>query len=523
MNKGIKSFFDGASVLALATVVTKVLGLLYKAPLSRILGDEGMGYFNSAYTVYTFFYILCSAGVPKAISIIISENDAKFNRKNEKTIVKIALGAFFVFGLTLTALFLSFADEISRVIKNEGAYLTMLAIAPSVLFVSLGGVAKGYQSGNSRLVPIAVSQLIEGGAKFFLGILFALIGRGQGMSLPALSAFTILGITLGSVFSALFLIISSSGHHDTAWDKASRPRAIPLIKRIVKIAFPLTLGAAVMSITNMIDLVTVMDRLRALGYTEKDASALYGNYTTLAVPMFNLVTALVSPFFIAALPMLTRSFTSDNLYSFERELGETLKKTYFIVVPSTVAFVCYSEEILSLIFSKDSAILGAPLLTLLAPALVFLSLETLINTALEASGCYKAPIISMLAGCVPKILISYFLISRADFGILAAPLGTVACYAIGFLVSVFILYTKTEVRVPLIKQIIIPCLSSFGALSVADLTSKLLKNTLNGALYSSLVLFLFASLYVIFYTLLLIFTKNRHFFLSNCTKSSAKN
>ena len=186
--KHLSQFFDGAAVLAIATVVTKVLGLLYKAPLSRILGDEGMGYFNSAYTVYTFFYILCSAGVPKAVSILVSENDAKNERCGERKIIRKALLFFALFGVLLTLLFLTFSDSICRLINNSGAYYTMLVIAPSVLFVSVSGVAKGHLSGNSRLLPLAVSQLIEGGAKFFLGIAFAVVGYWRGMDIKVLCA-----------------------------------------------------------------------------------------------------------------------------------------------------------------------------------------------------------------------------------------------------------------------------------------------------------------------------------------------
>lgn len=519
MDKNSKSkvLFDGAFVLALATVVTKVLGLLYKAPLSRILGDEGMGYFNSAYTVYTFFYILCSAGVPKAITIIISENDAKNERVGEKRILTVAFLSFFIIGLAFSLIFFTLSEELCVLIKNSGAFYTMLSVAPSVMFVSLAGVAKGFLNGHSRLVPIAVSQLIEGGAKFFLGIAFAKIGFARGMSLPLLSAFTVLGITLGTIFSALYLVISTKSVLPKKKCR-TKIKSYNIIKRIIKISVPLTLGAAVMSISNIIDLLTIMSRLRALGYSEAGASALYGNYTTLAIPMFNLVTALVSPFFIAALPLISRSFARGDFKDFEDKTALALRKALFISVPATVVFIFYSKESLSLIFEKSAVEVGAPLLSILAPSLIFFTAQCVINTALEGAGHYKAPIITMLVGAAVKLVASFFLISNGGFGIAGAPFGTVLSYAFGFFTALLFLYTSTTVTVPIFREIFRPLLCALGAFSIAELLKNLLNFTAQNAFQSLILLVIFAFFYCSFYAIIFLYLKNNQIFPSNCTK-----
>lgn len=519
-----RAIFDGAFTLAVATVVTKILGLLYKMPLSRIIGDEGMGYFNSAYTVYTFFYILCSAGVPKALAIVISENDTAENPCNERRIVRSALISFFALGFFLTSVFIIFSDALCRIIGNSEAVYTMLTVAPSVLFVSVAGVAKGHLNGNSRLLPIAVSQLIEGGAKFFLGMGFALWGVRLSFSLPLLSAFTVLGITLGSAASAIYLLIcskkisSEKSYNSTYSFKTNRK----FLKKILRIAAPLTLGAAVMSLSNMIDLAMIMQRLGAAGYTEAEASAVYGNYTTLAVPMFNLVISLVSPFFIAAVPILARASSKGDNLEFEEELNFTLKKTFFICVPSVLAFLFYSEEILALIFKRDAAILGAPLLALLAPALIFLSAQTLVNTALEARGFYRAPIISMLIGCIPKILISYFLIPNPRFGISAAPIGTLVSCAVGFFISLLILYKSSDVHVCFFREFLRYGLA--GALAIL-ITQTLMHGIKieNTAVETLISLTAFSLLYLLFVAILLFIRQKERKSLSICTKKESIN
>ncbi len=516
--------FDGAAALAVATVVTKVLGLLYKMPLSRIMGDEGMGYFNSAYTVYTFFYILCSAGVPKAVAIVISENDAGGKKNIERRIVNSALAAFFALGAIATAAFIIFARQLCILIGNSGSVFTMLAIAPSVLFVSIAGVAKGHLNGNSKLLPLAVSQLIEGGSKFFLGIFFAVWGAKLGFALPLLSAFTVLGITLGSAASAIYLLIVSERslpkmQFDESIKRGQRRRNF---RKIIKISIPLTLGAAVMSLSNMIDLALIMSRLKFAGYSESSASALYGNYTTLAVPMFNLIVAIVSPFFIAALPILSRSHTRGDIYTFEEELSLTLKKALFVAIPSTFAFIFYSKEILSLIFTDSATELGAPLLTLLAPSLIFLTAETLVNTALEAKGYYKAPIIAMIIGNIPKILISYFLISDPSFGISAAPIGTLVSYAVGFFVSVIFLYAKTDVHIAFFGEFLRAALPTVASITVTELVKNMygLDKIVLGKL---LILAVFGIFYLIFSGIIALFFKKQRKTLSICTKKTTAN
>ena len=174
--KTITSLFDGALTLTVAALAVKIIGVIYKIPLSYILGDGGMGYFNTAYTVYGFFYVLCSAGVPKAITCIISENLVKNERETAKSVYKTALRFFALFGGAICVVYTLLSPFIVKIIGNEKAFLTMLFIGPSILFVATGGVARGYLSAQRCLAPIAVSQVIEAVFKLCLGLAFAYIG-----------------------------------------------------------------------------------------------------------------------------------------------------------------------------------------------------------------------------------------------------------------------------------------------------------------------------------------------------------
>ena len=211
MNKTFKNkaLLSGAAWLALSTILLKFIGLIYKIPLSYTLGDEGMGYFNSAYTVYVFFYVIGTAGIPKAISILVSKKEAE-SPGDGYGVFRTAFAFFVVLGLFLLTLFIFFAEPLARSVGNINSALAMYTVAPSVLFVCAGGVIRGYLSGKMKFAPIAISELITGVLKLVLGLALARLAIELGKSLPTTAAFAIIGITIGSLVSLVFLMLVSS-------------------------------------------------------------------------------------------------------------------------------------------------------------------------------------------------------------------------------------------------------------------------------------------------------------------------
>lgn len=461
--RGLLSGIVGGTLsLTLSTLIVKIIGLIYKIPISSLLGDGGMGYFNSAYTVYAFFYLLCTAGVPKAVMILISEAKARGRAAEEVSILKIASALFLSLGGFLTAVFIIFASPIARLIGNSGAYFTMIAIAPSIILVSLSGVIRGYLSANSRLTDIAVSQIIEGVGKLSLGLLFAMIGTRMKMPLTILSAMTILGVTMGCFFGLLYLLICSKikiKNEKTGQNKENA-HFMPVARRILSISVPITLSAAIMSLTNLIDLGLIMRSLISMGYTEERASALYGNYTTLAVPMLNLATAIISPISIAFLPVFTRCRVSSDEDKLMRAERSAIELCAMLSAPMMIGLIVYAREILGMLFKNSEIEIGAILLCLISPAILFSSLLLIVNTSLEACGKVRAPLISMTVGGVVKIISSLYFITKADMGIMGAPLGTVLSYAAAIVVS-SIIYAKTFKRhIPLFELSFMPHLNA---------------------------------------------------------------
>lgn len=444
------SFFGnllgGTLSLSVSAIIVKIIGLIYKIPISSILGDEGMGYFNSAYTVFGFFYLLCTAGVPKAVMILVAEGD---DEKRGRAVLNTAMRAFLLVGAALSSLFLVFAAPIARLIGNREAFFSMLSIAPSLVFVALSGVLRGYLTSRSALWDIAVSQLIEGVGKLVFGLALAYVGLKLEMSANMLSAMTVFGVTLGSGFGFAYLFGCEkikNKKENVGQNKINKPKeendgSRQIIRKLLKISLPITLSAAVMSASNIIDLGIIMRGLLAAGHSEGEASSLYGNYTTLAVPMLNLAMSIITPISVAYMPILARMHFSGKggtSRSVEKDFSSIISA---VAAPVAIGLFVYSHEILEMLFKNSQIEIGAALLRLLSPAIVFSSLLLSINTSLEACGRVKAPLISMSVGCALKLFVSSYLIQGTDMGILGAPIGTVTMYAVALFVSL-VLYGK---------------------------------------------------------------------------------
>lgn len=461
----LSGIVGGTLSLTVSTLIVKLIGLIYKIPIASLLGDGGMGYFNSAYTVYAFFYLLCTAGVPKAVMILISEAKARGRVTEERKILRVAGGLFLLIGGTLTAVFIIFALPLARLIGNSGAYFTMLAIAPSIILVSLSGVIRGYLSANSRLMDIAVSQVIEGVGKLGLGLLLAMVGVRLNLPLTVLSALTILGVTMGCLFGLIYLLVCSKIKilKDKAGQNEKNTHILPIVRRILSISIPITMSAAIMSLTNIIDLGLIMRSLVNIGYTEEMASALYGNYTTLAVPMLNLATSVISPISIAFLPVFTKCRVTSDYDGLLRAERSAIELCSLISAPMMIGLIVYSREILTMLFKKSEIETGAVLLCLISPAILFSSLLLILNTLLESYGMVRAPLASMAIGGVVKIIASYLLITRTDMGILGAPLGTVLSYASATLVSSIIYAGAFKKHIPLFELSLLPHINALIA------------------------------------------------------------
>ncbi len=469
-NEDKKGLIGSAGILALAAILVKFIGLLYKIPMSHLLGDEGMGYFNAAYTIYSTLYLLGTAGVPKAITVLVSQSNAAGEKEKGIKIFRTAAKFFFSIGGIFFITLLIFAHPLSSFIGSPNAYQTVLLIAPCLLFVSLGGVYRGYLGAHGNFSASAVSSVLEGGAKLFLGLGFVFLGEYFSLPLPWISALSVLGITVGTMISTLYLRANIEKTDLKARQKSDFDNK-EVIKEILQIALPITLGSLATGASALIDLSTIMRRLEAGGLTAEQATAAYGNYTTLAVPMLQLSASLLSSFAVVLLPRLAASHSAGDREVFRSDVHFGAQASAFVSLPLALILFFFPAQILELLFPKESARLAAPQLRILSVGIIFLSLLFIVNTALEACQRVNLQMLSMLLGVIAKIFVSVLFPENPKIGIAVAPIGTVISYIVSLTFS-FFFYGKIDSPLHLCKAYLLPLLNATGASLFAILVFK---------------------------------------------------
>ena len=424
-----KQFFSGVAVLAISTFIVKIIGLFYKIPMMAYLGAEGMGYFNSAYEIYSLFFVIATAGIPVAISIIVAENKTQNRIENIKKIYKVSLVTLGILGLIGTILMGVFHKSLSSLINNNGASLSILAISPTLFLVCLSSAIRGYFQGNQIMIPTAISQVIEALGKLLLGLAFAIIALNKGYDIPAVTAFAVLGLTIGVCVSLLYLIVYKLLYKikcskDELSHKVDTTSSI--VKQLFVIAIPITLSASILSLNKVIDMTMILGRLNAIGYSQSLANEVYGSYSTMAVSVYNLPATLISAIALPLVPLLASAIEGNDKPREKSVIATSIKLTALISLPAGLGVSVFSKQILSLLFASQTKEIEytAPLLSLLGLSIFLSAMITITNAILQAYKQVNKPIISMMCGIFVKLILAFVLIGIPSINIYGAPIST---------------------------------------------------------------------------------------------------
>lgn len=433
------SFFSGVIVLTIANLITKIIGLIFKIPLTNMLGDQGMGYFNTAYQIYTWLYMISTAGLPVALSMMISECDAKGKKRETAKIFQLTLLIFGAVGILGTAGMLLLNRQLAAFISADLSYACILAIAPAFFFVCISSTIRGFFQGHRNMIPTALSEIIEAICKMSLGIFLGGYALKKGLPLNEVAAYSIIGVTVGVAAGALFLLIAK---FFSRINQNEGVRHVPetsvrsskeLMLTFLKIAIPVMLSSSLLSMSSMLDTMIVIRRLRDTGLAEGAAITLYGNYTAYCVTLFNLPPVLIYPIVNTLIPSVSAARAKGDTEKIKKILHKSLKLAAVIALPCAFGLATMSEPILKLIFSsKESAELAAPLLSTLAPSVFLIGIMAVTNGILQACRLQKLSLLSMLFGAVVKGVGAYLLVGM--------PLGNSYLHMYGAPISTFLFY-----------------------------------------------------------------------------------
>lgn len=440
-----KSFIESAFILMIAAATVKIIGALYKIPLSNLLGAEGMGIFSIAYNIYSILFVLSTAALPVAISKIIS-NNIKSSKYSPEDILKTCLKFFGSFSFVCMIVLIYFRENITM--GNEKATLSIICIAPALFFVSIISIFRGYYQGLSNMYPTAISQVIEALFKLIIGFSLAFYLLPFGIDIA--SAGAISGVTFGTFFAMLFLCFKPR-------PKASS-RTGTILPSILKTVIPITISSSVLSITGIIDMFLVMNRLRFAGFSISQSNTLYGAYN-MALNLVNLPQTIIMAISISIVPLIASRLSNKDT---TKTIKSAMKITLTLAIPSSFAFISMAKPILNIIYfnKPNDVILIIPILQILAVAIVFIALSTITTSILQALGKTHIPIISMLIACIVKIFAGFLLIGNKDINIYGLAISSILCFFIISFINICFLSKYLGLFKEKVKLFLMPLLAS---------------------------------------------------------------
>ena len=484
-SKSSKGFLGGVSILTISALAVKIIGLLYRIPMLTYLGTEGMGYFNTAYELYALFCVIATAGLPVAMSVLISAAESRAEAEKEtRRIFRVSLIAFVLLGTSGMLLLYGFSDALAALFKNSGAAFGMRMISPTVLLICLSSAFRGYFQGKRSMTPTAISQVIEALGKLILGLTFAMMAKRRGCDLPETAAYAVLGLTVGTAVSVVYLWIHQllmNRCHTTKRIPRDRNADLDILMRLLMTAVPVTLGAAVMSVTKVVDLALILRRLQSVGVSESAANALYGCYSTLVLPLFHMLPTLTTAVALPTVPALSGALgkhTREGDIEAGKIILSALRLTLLIAIPAAVGLSVFSEDVLMLLFgSQPEAVRTAtPWLSCIAWSVPMSCLMTVSGAILQGAGHAARPVISLLGGTAVKVVLAYILLGIPTVGMMGAPISTLLCDAVIVIVNFAFMARLLPGILPSAKDflrlLVFPSLGGGGAVAIVCLLRR---------------------------------------------------
>ena len=454
------SFFGGAAILAAGILIVKLIGMFYKIPLINIIGEAGAADFNNAYNIYAVLLTVSTAGLPVAVSKLVSEANALDRRNQVRRTFRLALVLFLALGLVSFLVMFFRADALAGMMNDSKAAAGIRALAPAVVCVGCLAALRGYSQGHSNMAPTSVSQIIEALCKLVvgLGLAFWLVKQGKDPDVAAAGAIT--GVTVGTVVALAYMVLDfllSRGREDTRG--TDRPdSAGSILVNILKIAVPITLSSSMVGIVTVIDSSLVQGQLQsALDLTEQASRTLYGNYSG-ALNIYNLPTSLMAAITASVIPAVSAALARRDRRGAARITGSALRITALLSFPMGVGLFVLGTPIIRLLFPKLNVAVAGPLLSTLGIATPFVCMVLVCNSVLQAHGFITLPVIVMVLGGIVKIVNNYNLVGA--IGIAGAPVGNILCFGLALVLDLVVITRVIPNRPRLLPIFIKPAIAS---------------------------------------------------------------
>lgn len=446
-NTNNSKFLKGTMILTISSIIVKVIGSLNWIILSRVLGGEGIGLYQMGFPIYLMAITVSSAGVPVAISIITSEKLANKDYRGAKRVFNVSLRLLLISGLIFSSALFFGADFLinQHIIRDSRAYYSIIALAPAVFFVTFLASFRGYLQGWQIMTPTATSEVVEQLVRVITMLVFADLFMPYGLAYAAGGAS--MGAGAGAFCALLVLMwfyrrLKRRLHEEIEAQDDSIPQesAGHIIKRLLKLALPVSLTSLMLPIGANLDLLIVPQRLEVAGFDVRHATELFGYLTGMAVPLVNLATIFTAAMTISLVPSISESRTLERFDAIRDKIRLAFRVAMIITFPCFMGLFFLAEKVAALIYNAPGA---AGAIQTMSVGILFLGMHQISTGILQGLGKTAIPVINMILACIVKVVMSWWLTAIPLLGIKGASMATVADFAVAAIINMGFIYKYT--------------------------------------------------------------------------------
>ena len=464
MSEKTRSVAKSVSVLSIAGILCKLIGVLFSIPLNMISTKVATNFYI-VYPTYTLLLTISSAGLPVAVSRLVAGFLARKDRRNAWNTFKSALMMLFTIGLFFSVLMILCNRVLVNMVGVEETSGGYYAIAPCVLIVCVLSAFRGLFQGQQNMVPTAVSQVMEQVGKVALSLPLAYFGLQR--SVTAGTAGALLGITLSEAITLIYMVVRfyvkkaefNSYPQDPDLPESGRKT---LLSRLVIISIPITISACIIPFSQFIDSAMMIKRMLVAGLSQADAEAYYGLFSSVVIRLINIPTALALAISMSLVPAISACKARDDDAGIRKETDTGMRYAFIIGFPCSVGMSVLSRQIVSFFygnvreFTPEKIGLASELLTFSAMTVVLFTVVQATSSILQGLRKQKIPMYTMIAGVGVKILLNFLLIGTPGIHIHGGPYASIACYSIVMFINTIHVCKSTKMSFNVMEWVLRP-------------------------------------------------------------------
>ncbi len=490
-----QNFLQGAALLALAVAIVKVIGAVYKIPLKAVIGDVGYSYFNTAYDIYTLLLTISTAGLPIAMSRMISQAYSLGQYNRVRQIYKVSRNLYLGLGLVCTLVMSLLCNHLAEAMGQPGAWAAILCLAPCALLMGFLSAYRGFFQGQGNMAPTSSSQVLEAFCKLIVGLSAAFAAMKLTESVSYAAGGAILGVSVSCLVSAIYLYSKfRPAYRELPVSAEEVERFQKTTGQLLSIAIPITIGSAGLQLLNVLEIGIYMERLEHLlqtglyqgelipaleqeiqalpEYTAERqyslmASSLKGIYN-FAYTIFNMPCSFIIPINTSVLPAITACLTLNDHKGVRTTEESAARITGLLSLPCAVGLAVLSAPVMGLLggYTGAKLELAQQLLTVLGCGVFLYAFVMYTNVLLQSHAMAHVPVINTLLCGTVKLGTMYVLTGNPAVGILGVPICSLLCYLFIAILNLAVIARRIPQKPRLLRNLLRPIMPA-GLMGVA--------------------------------------------------------